>query len=87
MERRFSHGNIHDSKSIHLKPSILKMNKDYIKGCSECEFRYCCFDCRPDSLTEDIFSKPWYCTYNPEIGTWEDLAKTTQRFEKIAKVL
>lgn len=81
MERRFSHGNIHDSKSIHLKPSILKMNKDHIKGCSECEFRYCCFDCRPDSLTEDIFSKPWFCTYNPEIGTWESLRKAIQRIK------
>lgn len=79
MERRFSHGNIHDSKSIHLKPSILKMNKDHIKGCSECEFRYCCFDCRPDSLTEDIFSKPWYCTYEPVKGKWME----EEKFSKI----
>ena len=48
------------------------INKDKIKQCQECEFRYACSDCRayledPD----DLFSKPLKCGYNPYNGTWE----------------
>ena len=38
----------------------------------ECEYRYICFDCRPDSISDNIYEKPWYCTYNPREGKWED---------------
>ncbi len=73
MERRISHGNIHSGhlKDL-LKTEITQFNKDHISGCKDCEFRYFCFDCRPDSLGGDIASKPWYCTYHPETGEWED---------------
>ena len=47
MERRFSHGNLRDNNlSDILNYEILSMNKDRINECRECEFRYCCFDCR-----------------------------------------
>ena len=52
------------------------MNKDKIEECKECEFRYCCFDCRPDSNGKEINEKPWYCTYYPKEGRWEkDISK------------
>lgn len=81
MERRFSHGNIHENNSINLKTNILNMNKDQIKGCSECEFRYCCFDCRPDAFSNDIYSKPWYCTYDPEKGKWIKLEEVIEKIK------
>jgi len=73
MERRISYGNLIKKKLTDiLKDNIrwLKLTKDFIEGCSNCEFRYACFDCRPDSLSEDIHAKPWYCLYEPNKGTW-----------------
>lgn len=71
MERRISHGTI---KNTHLKEIIKDdircLSKDYIKQCKDCEFRYCCFDCRPDSNGKEILDKPWNCTYLPLEGRW-----------------
>lgn len=73
MERRFKHCNILEFAGISLDESIKKLNKDNIDECSKCEFRYACFDCRPDSLSENILEKPWYCTYSPQKGIWKDV--------------
>ncbi len=70
MERRLNHGLVSKDQGIVLKRRILELNKDAIQGCSECEYRYCCFDCRPNSLSGNIYEKPWYCTYNPHTGEW-----------------
>ena len=74
MERRISHGSLKKQtlKEV-LNNDILNIQKDKIEGCKDCEFRYCCFDCRPNSLGKDVLSKPWYCTYNPHNGEWEDI--------------
>ena len=72
MERRISHGNIKENTLLEFDTKILNYNKDYIDGCKNCEYRYACFDCRPNSLDENISSKPWYCTYNVNDGTWID---------------
>lgn len=79
MERRFSHGKITKNEDFNLDISITKFTKDNIKGCKECEFKYCCFDCRPDSLSDDIYEKPWYCTYHPETGSWDTVEETLNR--------
>ena len=73
MERRISHGCVRNSslKAV-LKNSILMMNKDFIEGCKDCEYRYACFDCRANSMTNNVNEKPWYCTYNPYLGEWEE---------------
>jgi SPASM domain peptide maturase of grasp-with-spasm system len=48
------------------------LNKDKIKKCQECEFRYICTDCRAYlEDPNDIFSKPLKCGYDPYKGTWE----------------
>ena len=71
MERRVSHGNLREnSLKDLLKPSILNCSKDEVEGCRDCEYRYLCIDCRPDSITGNFYEKPWYCTYNPYEGTW-----------------
>ena len=76
MERRISHGNL---RGVHLadilREDILSMNKDAIYECNECEFRYCCHDCRPDSGGRDLHAKAWYCTYLPLRGEWQDEEK------------
>ncbi len=72
MERRIKHGNLKNNRLADIiKRDILFLNKDVVKECKKCEFRYTCKDCRPDSLNSDVYSKPWYCTYNPNIGKWE----------------
>lgn len=73
MERRVSHGSLKTGnlKDI-LKHDIFSLDKDRINGCKDCEFRYCCHDCRPDSLSENILEKPWNCTYDPYKGIWID---------------
>lgn len=49
------------------------INKDQIKVCRDCEYRYNCTDCRvfiTDS--KDIYSKPSKCHYDPYIGEWKE---------------
>lgn len=72
MERRFCHGTIVNNhlKDI-IKDDIRFLTKDKINECCSCEFRYCCFDCRPDSNGKDKREKPWYCTYFPLDGKWD----------------
>lgn len=71
MERRFTHGKISSKHPIILNKSICNMNKDFISGCCQCEYRYACFDCRPDSLSGETNEKPWYCAYDPISGKWK----------------
>ena len=72
MERRLTHGAINNEAGFNLDDSIRNLNKDKIAECNLCEYRYACFDCRPNSLSGDCFEKPWYCTYNPREGEWEN---------------
>lgn len=71
MERRIKHCSLKGNELI-LDDAIRKLTKNQIKECSECEYRYACFDCRPNSLAKDMTEKPWYCTYNPINGEWMD---------------
>ena len=74
MERRIKHGTL-TQDDFHLNNNIRKFTKDRIKECSECEYRYACFDCRPNSLSKEFNEKPWYCTYEPLTGNWENVDK------------
>ncbi len=48
------------------------INKDQIKVCKDCEFRYICTDCRAYTQNpSDIYSKPAKCSYNPYEATWD----------------
>lgn len=72
MERRIKHGTL-AKDDFQLNNNIRKFTKDKIKECSECEYRYACFDCRPNSLSKKLNEKPWYCTYQPLTGMWENI--------------
>lgn len=84
MERRIKHGSIRN-KSLEtiLKQDVLELNKNHIDGCKDCEYRYACFDCRANSLSTNVYEKPWYCTYNPYEGVWEDPKEYIQRLKLV----
>lgn len=76
MERRFLHGNLKENPlGKIISKEIVNLNKDKIKVCQKCEYRYACFDCRADSMGRNKYDKPWYCSYDPEKGEWVDINK------------
>ncbi|MBS7234125.1 grasp-with-spasm system SPASM domain peptide maturase [Flavobacterium psychroterrae] len=74
------YGNIEETsiKSVvnnNVFTKFWDINKDQISVCKICEFRYNCTDCRAfieDS--NDLYSKPSKCSYNPVTTLWEDNA-------------
>lgn len=72
MERRLCHCDVNQEQKITLNDAIRNLTKDKIEDCCDCEYRYSCHDCRPNSLSGNIYEKPWYCTYNPQTGVWAD---------------
>lgn len=56
--------------------NVWKNTKDDVLICKDCEFRYCCTDCRPSSLganqnTGEYLTAPYpKCAYNPFEGKW-----------------
>ena len=50
------------------------LSKDAIEGCSSCEFRYACFDCRPDAMAghKELTRKP-ACGYDPRLPLGAEL--------------
>jgi len=74
MERRISHGNLKNGSLRNiLRSEIQGLSKNQIEACKDCEFRYACHDCRPDSFSKNLFAKPWYCTYDPSTGIFADV--------------
>ncbi len=82
MERRVYHGNL---RNVHLKEmldaKILNFSKNDVNVCCDCEYRYLCLDCRPDSLTDAFAEKPWYCTYDPYRSKWESFEEFKLRLK------
>jgi radical SAM protein with 4Fe4S-binding SPASM domain len=78
MERRIKYGNIKYEKLkeiLEKNTKYINFSKDMVEECKLCEFRYCCFDCRPDNASDDFNAKVWYCTYNPTKGEWNENIK------------
>jgi len=75
-EMSFSYGNITFVSLVDIVNSedyrkLWFVKKNEIDVCSVCEFRFICTDCRAfikDS--ENIYSQPSKCTYNPYIAKW-----------------
>lgn len=52
--------------------SLWNISKDKIDVCKHCEYRYICSDCRAYlKESNNIFSQPAKCTYNPYIAKWQ----------------
>ncbi len=66
--------NISEIKDIVKSRSfkkLWKIKKDEISICKDCEFRHVCTDCRVYiEDTEDLYSKPSKCGYNPYTNEW-----------------
>jgi len=78
MERRVKYGNIKQEKLKELlkkNAKYINFSKELVEECKLCEFRYCCFDCRPDNASDNFNKKVWYCTYNPIKGEWDENIK------------
>lgn len=82
MERDVSYGNVRDNALEEILGSPVArqyrgMSKDSIEECSECEYRYCCFDCRVKARNggANIAAKPWWCMYHPLKGEWKESQK------------
>jgi SPASM domain peptide maturase of grasp-with-spasm system len=72
-----SYGNVKDTSihsavtNIHFQ-ELWQVNKDQIEICKACEFRYVCTDCRAFIAdSDDKYSKPSKCKYNPYTTKWE----------------
>ena len=76
LERRRKHGNLLNNSLMHiLNETICKCTKDSIDDCKNCEYRYACNTCFPDTASENFYAKPWFCTYNPQTGVWSEFNK------------
>lgn len=82
MERDIILGNILKtslSKIIYSEKSkkIRNVTKDDIEVCKDCEYRYCCFDCRIKARNfsgiKNFYAKPPNCLYNPYKGEWAEV--------------
>ena len=82
MERRIFHGNLRDGHLQDMLDShIMNISKNDVEVCKDCEYRYLCLDCRPDSLNGKLYEKPWYCTYDPYSGKWESFEELKNRLQ------
>ncbi|MBD3282421.1 MAG: radical SAM protein [Candidatus Portnoybacteria bacterium] len=80
MEREVVLGNVFNSSIQEILSSkrneeIRNLNKDSVETCKDCEYRYCCFDCRPKARKEsdgNIYAKPSNCFYDPYLGVWKN---------------
>ncbi len=69
-------GNIREKNLAEIvQEDMLKfwgLNRDQVKVCKDCEYRYLCHDCRPWAygFTGDLFAKSPRCTYDPYSGEW-----------------
>jgi radical SAM protein with 4Fe4S-binding SPASM domain len=53
--------------------NTLRLTKDKVEVCKDCEFRYVCWECRAMELQLGVGlnEKPITCSYNPYSGIWE----------------
>lgn len=74
MMRDISYGSLAEQSNLNevFKSETFRkmssLSKDKVDGCSVCEFRYGCFDCRPDAMngSDNLYRKP-DCGYDPRI--------------------
>lgn len=80
-------GNIKKDNIEVLKKNIISkwsITKDSIDICKDCEYRYCCHDCRPlaKGIEGNDNAKYPRCSYNPYKGEWEEIESYTKELNK-----
>lgn len=81
-------GNLKEETYKQLEDKIIRTwmtTKDNVETCKDCEFRYCCHDCRPlaKAINGTINGKYPRCCYNPYTGIWENIEKCTKEVKKV----
>ena len=80
LERRIKHGNIRNNELCSIiNTSIKSITKDHVDECKNCEYRYACNTCFPDTMSSWLYAKPWFCTYKPEEGKWISVEELAER--------
>ncbi len=79
-------GNIRKNSFEQIEKKIINkwsITKDDIEVCKDCEFRYCCHDCRPiaKGINGDTYSKYPRCCYDPYTGLWENIEDITKEIK------
>lgn len=86
MKTHFGHHkemNLFDALQMNGFKDVWEINKDKIKVCKSCEYRYICTDCRAFvEEPENLFSKPLKCNYDPFEGVWNSVEKKSGTLEK-----
>ncbi len=79
-ERNFIYGNVKDNSINEIinnekTSSRWYLSYDKIEVCKDCEYRYCCKDCRPLGISNcgSLVSKNPRCLYDPYLGQWMDV--------------
>lgn len=70
-------GNVRTDPLESIREKLLgywRITKDQVEGCSACEFRYACDDCRPLAMGDGdgLLGKYPRCTYLPGSCQWQD---------------
>ncbi len=72
LPEKYGHIEAEDLRALVLQKDFQqywKINKDQIRICQDCEFRYICSDCRA-FVEGDRYSKPSQCQYDPYTATY-----------------
>jgi len=70
---KISENTINEVLQIKEVQKLWTINKNEIEICKDCEYRYCCTDCRVFiDDKENLYSRPSKCNYNPYLGLWND---------------
>ncbi|MCB9048450.1 MAG: hypothetical protein H6556_03380 [Lewinellaceae bacterium] len=76
LSQNFSYGNILDGSleailSGHSFQELWYVNKEKVRGCRDCEFRFACFDMRPPrKMGHDTWEYSTSCGYDVVQGQW-----------------
>ncbi len=64
--------NIEDIIKLKEFKYLWSISKAQIDVCKDCEYRFMCTDCRAYiKNSNDLYSQPLKCNYNPYIAKWE----------------
>ena len=79
-------GNIKKDNFESIQHKIIEkwgITKDNVDVCKDCEFRYCCHDCRPiaKGIEGSLYSRYPRCCYNPYTGVWENIKDITKEIK------
>lgn len=84
----YANAKLMDFYELEENPAYQQMrglSKDEIEGCRDCEFRYACFDCRPDAVgSSGMLKRKPACGYDPRLPLGVELNEADPNIPLIA---